>query len=79
MKISKHASIRAAQRAINDYQILLISIFGTPIMKDKECNKIIIPDKIIDRIRYSLDKCKGKALIVDNEYKNIVTAYSMYR
>lgn len=79
MKISKHASIRAAQRAINDYQILLISMFGIPIMKDKECNKIIIPDKIIDKIRYSLDKCKGKALIVDNEYKNIVTAYSMYR
>lgn len=79
MKISKHASIRAAQRAINDYQLLLISIFGIPIRKDKECNKLIIPDKIINKIRYSLDKCKGKAVIVDNEYQNIVTAYSLYK
>lgn len=79
MKITNHALKRSSQRAINDYQLLLVSMFGIPIRNDSECKELIIPDKLINKIRESLDRCKGKAVIVDNYYKNIITAYAVSR
>ena len=79
MKITKHAYKRMSQRTINEIQVILISLFGTTINKDKEFEKLSILDKEIYKIREQLDKCKGKVIVVDKSFKNLVTAYSLYR
>ena len=84
MRISNHASIRSQQRGIPKDYIDLILRYGTPVRrqgdtleyrlykKDKE--RII---KHLKQLIQSIDKCTGKAVLVDSDVEGIITVYNL--
>lgn len=84
MKISNHANIRSQQRGIPKDHIDIILKYGTPVRrqgdtlgyrlhkKDKE--RII---KHLKQLIQSIDKCTGKAVLVDSNMEEVVTVYNL--
>lgn len=79
MKLTKHATKRSQQRGIQYDVLLLISLLGEEIVKDKDGVKIQMTKKDRRKIIQTLDKCKNKAIVTDKNFNKLITAYALSR
>ena len=79
MKLTKHEAKRSQQRGIQYDVLLLISLFGEEIVKDKDGVNIQMTKKDRRKIIQTLDKCKNKAIVTYKNFNNLITAYALSR
>lgn len=78
MRLTRHAQIRAAQRGFGEDKLLLISLFGEEVSRNKDVVKLLLKDKTITRLKNSLDKCGNSILVSCSDYENIITVYHLW-
>ena len=81
MKISKHAKIRAQQRAVSEEDIMLVMLFGEARKKPGNALEYAIGGKkkeiIVSKLKQIIqrfDRITNKAVLVDGE--DIITVYN---
>lgn len=84
MEISKHANKRSQQRGIPRNYLDIITRYGTPVEKPGNAFEYRLHKKDKDRIIQHLkrliqcvDKCTGKAVLMDSNKDTVVTAYNL--
>jgi len=79
MKITNHANKRMRQRGIKDDTLLLVSMFGEEVTSDSEIVKMQMTERKRRNLMQSLDKCRNKMIVIDKNFKTLVTAYTLSR
>jgi len=84
MKRTRHAITRSQQRGIKNNHVDLILQHGTPIRRPGNVMEYRLHKKdkmkIIENLKrdiQNMDKCTSKAVLVDNNTREIITVYNM--
>lgn len=77
MEFTRHAAMRTQQRGFQADDIDLIINFGTPIKKPGNAVEYRMRKKDEKRLVQSLDRIKGKAVLMAGDTSKILTVYNI--
>lgn len=82
---TKHCITRSRQRGIKDEDLTLILLLGTEETKPGGVCEILVTKRAkgkyiaqLKQLIRKIDKVAGKAIIIDNNFREIITAYHKY-